>query len=217
MTYTDKVFPKIRDLPQYVIEAAAQVAMGDKPKGFKSYGSGCYNRAWGDGEYIIKESLGGSVYSGESIEGFAREWYKEYGESVRMVRAMKKLLVPTIILFDSVVVQEEVAIVINDMDIDDDAIGDIEDIMRDYGNDIGMTDLHVGNFGVHTDGTVRIFDPMVYYSYPGLSKRFVANLQKEIKTLLMRDMGLVKKKVKAKKVGSSCSCMWCKADNVNGR
>jgi hypothetical protein len=165
MYFSEKIFPRIPDLPQEVIEAAALVAMGERPAGWKVIGSGVFNLAISNGEYVIKGGKRGtSLDQKGGIEEFAQEWLELYGNDRAMRRAVKRVLAPTEVLFDGVVVQELLPV------LGVDIVESMETITYgDYAADdvyegaraIGITDAHTANWGLDAEGTIRIHDPMV--------------------------------------------------------
>jgi hypothetical protein len=165
MYFSEKIFPRIPDLPQEVIEAAALVAMGKRPTGWKFIGSGSFNLAISNGEYVIKGGKWGtSLDQKGDIEEFAREWFELYGDDRSMCRAVKRVLAPTEVLFDGVVVQELLPVLGVDIVESMDCVTDgdyAEDDVYVAARAIGITDAHAENWGLDAEGTIRIHDPMV--------------------------------------------------------
>jgi hypothetical protein len=161
--YTNKVFPRIPNLPQDVIEGAALLAMGDarglKKAGWKFFGSGAFSNAYTNHEYVIK-SCNNVI---DSVEGFAEQWYTENRNIIGAVAAARSMLVPTEWLFDCVAVQEVVPVLACDIwgdDIEDEIYQLADNFQDDMEAYMGMCDIHSYNWGIGHDGKIRIFDPM---------------------------------------------------------
>ena len=169
-----KMNSKLRYMPQHVLEEAAKIADGNPRRG-NLIGKGLYTAAYKVDDYIIKTA------HHDSISSFSPSGqYHRYQDVIRMHSAYVRkianaVIIPTVVLFDDVVVQPAITIAKDDMRATY-SLGELVSRMADA---LGIADMHDENWGLTKRGRVAIFDYMPdEYVFP---TRTTSEVERDVK------------------------------------
>jgi hypothetical protein len=191
------MFPHMKFLTENSMLAASAIASGECPEmlhtGFDMIGRGAFTRAYGSAEYVVKGTPSGEGDRENSAAWNYRTWfrntYKARHTSKVFAKACKRVLAPTVVLYDCVVVQEKVRWMGNSFSLD------LCWAVEDVAHLLGITDMHGGNWGVSANGEVKIFDIMPHRGFPK-AKAFTRDA--ELQQALDKMDALVQKEVARK-------------------
>jgi hypothetical protein len=192
------MFPQMRFLTENSLNAASAIATGETPEseGFLMMGRGAFTKAYSNEQYVVK---GDDLFNNNRENSAAwnyRKWFKNSfrarATSKLFNKACKKYLAPTVVLFETVVVQERVKWMGNKFSFA------LCYAVEDLAILLGVTDMHGANWGVTAAGGVKLFDIMPHPRFPK-GKAFTENdkLQKtmdEVERLLQQELPAIMKK-----------------------
>jgi hypothetical protein len=163
---------KLRYMPQHVLEEAAKIADGN-PRRENLIGKGLYTAAYKVDDYVIKTAHCDEKYW--STDNSPSGQYHRYQDAIRKHSAYVRkianaVIIPTVVLFDDVVVQPAITIAKDDV-----RVGlALEHLMVRMGDALGVVDIHDENWGLTKRGQVAIFDYMPdTYIFPTRTTREV--------------------------------------------
>lgn len=180
-----KMNSKLRHMPWHVLEEAAKIADGN-PRIDALIGNGLYTAAYKIDDYVIKTAHHNEPYW--STDNSPSGQYHRYQDVIKKHSAYVRkvantVIIPTVVLFDDVVVQPAVTIASTDTRV----TASLEELMYRMADALGIADMHDENWGLTKRGRVAIFDYMPdTYIFPTRTTREVERDVKKSYTALIK-------------------------------
>lgn len=172
-------------------KAAKEIALGVEvtTEGFSFLGRGAYTKAFSNEQFVVKGDQVGLDDDNSAAWNY-RTWfrntYKARHTSKLFVKACKKHLAPTVVLFDSVVVQEKVKWLGNTFS------PELNRAVWELAIVLGITDMHGANWGVTENFQVRMFDIMPNRRFPKgeafMEEEMLQNVMAKVERRLEREI-----------------------------
>jgi len=154
------MFPHMKKVTEDAKMAASTIASGATPErhGFTLVGRGAFTSAYANKQYVVK---GTEVSFGDKVNTAAwnyRTWflntYKARHTSKMFAKACREFLAPTVVLMECVVIQERLPLMGKSFSLN------LALAVEDLAWELGISDMHIGNWGMTAEGEVKIFDIM---------------------------------------------------------